>query len=402
MKIQKFCKWLVVVLFLAMIFGVCIGTVAVSGHKLYESVTKHALTDQYMGENPTIADRIQARFLSFENMVNQYLFGREAGLTLNIKLEEVMGRQILQFGDDKMVTLSTGHFYDLVDYTDVSEQVQNVIDDCDEYFSDVPVLYVYAQSTLYDEAMLPEGVQMLDHNFELAEEIIDALEGAGLEVMDSRDVLNNSGYPLEELLMYTDQHWSSKAALVMAGEIAGYLEAQGVPVQADNLDMENFETQTFEDNFLGKYGQRVGASNSHLDDMTAFWPSYETDIRRITRRGNTLEADVQGSFKDVAIRWEKFENDKNCNYSTESYKAYGLTEGEEFYINENVAEGKILVIKDSFGASVNSFLSLCAHEVRGIDLRHCSGTLEDYLAEYQPDAVVYVYSQQILRDFAAQ
>lgn len=402
MKIQKFCKWLVVVMFLVVIFGVCIGTVAMSHHKLYESVTRHALTDQYMDEDPTIADRIQARFLSFENMVNQYLFGREVGLSLNIAMEKAMGREILQFGDSKMVTLNTGHFYDLVDYTDVSAEVQNVIDDCNEYFSDIPVLYVYAQSTLYDEAMLPEGVQMLDHNFELAEEIIDTLEGAGLSVMDSRDVLNNCGHPLEELIMYTDQHWSSKAALVMADAIADSLAEQGVPVQADNLDMENFESKTYESNFLGKYGQRVGASNSIVDDMTAFWPSYDTDMRRVTRRGDTLEADVQGSFADVAIRWDKFENDKNCNYSTESYKAYGLTEGEEFYVNENVAEGKILVIKDSFGASVNSFLSLCAHEVRGIDLRHCSGTLEDYLAEYQPDAVVYVYSQQILRDFAAQ
>jgi len=402
MKIQRFCKWLVVVLFIGGIFAVCIGTMASYPNKLYQSVTRNSIVDQYMGDDPSLAERIQARFLSFENTVNSYLFGRDAGLSMNIAMQNAMGKQIMQFGSDKMVTLNTGHLYDLVPETDMSEQLNNVIGMRDDVFGDIPMVYVYAQSTLYDEAMLPEGVAMLDSNMELADEVVGTLEAAGIEVIDSREVLNGCGYPLEELILYTDQHWSSKAALVMAGEIAQNLAEKGVPVAAENLAMDQFDSKTYEDCFLGKYGQRIGAGNTRLDDMTAFWPKYDTDIHRVTRSRSTVDDEAQGRFEEAAIRWADFEDDKDTDYSTEAYKAYGLTEAEEIYTNNKLTEGRILVVKDSFGASVNSFLSLCAHEVWGVDLRHSEKSIEEYVQELQPDAVVFVYSQQVLRDFDAQ
>lgn len=398
MKIQKFCKWLVAVLFLVMIFAVLIGTVACYPHKLIESVTRHSITNQYMGENPSISERIKARFLSFENTVNTYLFGRDAGLTVNIALQDALGKDILQFGQSRMVTLDSGHLYDLVDETDVSEQLENVIEAKNTLFADIPMLYVYAQSTLYDESALPESVAMLDYNMELADGIVAQLRDAGIEVIDTREVLNSCGYPLEELLLYSDQHWSSKAALVMAQHVAENLQAKGVPVQAENLAMDKMETRTYEENFLGKYGQRIGPVNSPMDDMVAFWPSYDTEIRRFTRRGSAIE-DITGRFEESVIRWAHFEDDEDCDYSTNSYKAYGLTEPEEFFTNNLLPEGRILVVKDSFGASVNCFLSLTAHEVWGVDLRHTDRELAEIVEELQPDAVVYVYSQQILRDF---
>ena len=402
MKIQKFCKWLVVVMFIVGIFAVSIGTVASYPHKLIESVTRNSIVDQYMGDNPSLAERIKARFLSFENTVNSYLFGRDAGLSLNIAMQKAMGKQILQFGSDRMVTLNTGHLYDLVPEADVQEQLANVIAMRDDVFGDIPMVYVYAQSTLYDEAMLPEGVAMLDNNMAIADEVVSTLETAGVEVIDSREVLNASGYPLEELILYTDQHWSSKAGLVMAGEIAQNLADKGLPVVAENLNIENFDSKTYEDSFLGKYGQRIGAGNTRLDDMTAFWPKYDTDIHRVTRSRSTVDGDVQGRFEESVIRWSDFENDQDCDYSTQSYMAYGLTEAEEKFTNNMLTEGRILVVKDSFGASVSSFLSLCAHEVWGVDLRHSDKSIEEYVQEFQPDAVVFVYSQQVLRDFDAQ
>ena len=114
-------------LLIAMIFIGCIGTVASYPHKLYDSVTKHSITDQYMGDNPTVFERVKARFLSFENTVNSYLFGRDAGLTVNIALQDAIGKEILQFGADRMVTLNTGHLYDIVDETDVSVELNKVI-----------------------------------------------------------------------------------------------------------------------------------------------------------------------------------------------------------------------------------------------------------------------------------
>ena len=400
MKIQKFCTWLVVVLFVAGIFAVGIGTVVTEPQKLYDSVTKRSVYGQYHTGEASLSASLQARILSLENAINTYLFGRQAGLTLNLAAEGALGKQIMQFGDSRMVRLNTGHLYDLQPVADVSGQLGEIIDMRDTYLADTPFLFAYAQSTLYDESMLPEGVAVLDHNMETADGILADLRAAGIDCIDSREVLGASGYPLEELLLYTDQHWSSKAALLMAGEIARSLQEAGLPLAAENLDVDQFDSQTFESNFLGKYGQRIGADNVRLDDMTAFWPKYDTQIRCVTLRKSSVERDQQGTFKDAAIRWDQFENDANRDYSTNAYKAYGLTEAEQHYWNENVSEGRILVIKDSFGASVTPFLALTAHEVLGVDLRTAQKTVAQYIEELQPDAVVMVYSQQMLRDYA--
>ena len=400
MKIQKFCTWLVVVLFVAGIFAVCIGTVISEPQKLFDSVTKRSVYGQYHTGEASISASLQARILSLENAINTYLFGRDAGLTLNLAAEGALGKQIMQFGDSRMVRLNTGHLYDLQGAADVSGQLSEIIDMRDAYLKDTPLLFAYAQSTLYDEAMLPDRVAVLDHNMETADGILAELRAAGIECIDSRDVLNASGYPLEELILYTDQHWSSKAALLMAGEIALNLQDAGLPLAAENLEMDRFDSQTFEANFLGKYGQRIGADNVRLDDMTAFWPKYDTQIRCVTLRKASVERDQQGTFRDAAIRWDQFENDANRDYSTNAYKAYGLTEAEQHYWNEDIPEGRILVIKDSFGASVTPFLALTAHEVLGVDLRTAQKTVAQYIEEMQPDAVVMVYSQQMLRDYA--
>lgn len=400
MKFQKFCTWLVVVVFIGGIFAVCIGTLITEPTKLYASVMDGSIYGQYRPVNASIPERILARIQSFENAVNTYMVGRDAGLTLNLALEDGIGKQIMQFGDSRMVRLNTGHLYDLQDKADVSEQLNEIIEMRDAYLTDVPFLFVYAQSTLYDEAMLPENLAILDYNMETADGILADLRAEDIECIDSREVLMNSGYPLEELIMYTDQHWSSKSALLMAGEIAENLQEKGLPVMAENLDIERFDSVTYEDNFLGKYGQRIGANNVQLDDMTAFWPEYDTQMHYTAIRKSAVERDLEGAFKDVAIRWDQFENDENRDYSTNSYKAYGLTESEQRYVNDSVSEGRILVIKDSFGASVTSFLSLSAHEVWGVDLRSARQTIVDYIEALQPDAVVVVYSQQMLRDYA--
>ena len=158
MKIQKFCTWLVVVLFVAGIFAVGIGTVVTEPQKLYDSVTKRSVYGQYHTGEANLSASLQARILSLENAINTYLFGRQAGLTLNLAAEGALGKQIMQFGDSRMVRLNTGHLYDLQPVADVSGQLGEIIDMRDTYLADTPFLFAYAQSTLYDESMLPEGV----------------------------------------------------------------------------------------------------------------------------------------------------------------------------------------------------------------------------------------------------
>ena len=52
---------------------------------------------------------------------------------------------------------------------------------------------------------------------------------------------------------------------------------------------------------------------------------------------------------------------------------------------------KVLIFKDSFGLPFSAFLSTMVQETRMLDTRYYNGDIEEYVKEYQPDLVLYVY-----------
>ncbi len=52
---------------------------------------------------------------------------------------------------------------------------------------------------------------------------------------------------------------------------------------------------------------------------------------------------------------------------------------------------KIIVVKDSFGISFSSFLSLACEELSIVDVRYSEEPLENTIKHLQPDAVIFCY-----------
>ena len=204
---------------------------------------------------------------------------------------------------------------------------------------------------------------------------------------------------MEEYLMYTDQHWSTRASMIMAKSIAAKIsEMTGRELDPSRLDIENFETEVHEKLFLGKYGQRIGVRNIDPDDITLYWPKYETNIHRKTNYlGNVTE--IEGSFKDSVIRWNYLGRGSD-GYNIKAYFDYGLTENYDVYTNPDGADCTILLLKDSYSASVGAFLSLVADKVVAVDMRRSYSSFEHLIKTNEPDIVVMAYSMQMLRDDA--
>ena len=143
----------------------------------------------------------------------------------------------------------------------MAEAAEEILSLRDTLPADLPFLFVYEHPTVYDPAMLPAGYEVLDYGEEAADEVTSYLRGGGVTVLDSRDVLTGSGYPLPDFLMRTDQHWSTFAALVMSRSLAEWArDASGRPIDPSLLDVDRFETETYPRLFLGRYGQRIGSN----------------------------------------------------------------------------------------------------------------------------------------------
>ena len=237
-------------------------------------------------EHPDPLDKLSARINSFTAAIADKMWLKDDMGYINSGFQYALGKKVINTGSQNMITLTTGHLYDLADYKPLSGNAREIADLRDTA-EGRPFLFVYEHPTLYDPAMMPAGYEALDHSAQMADEVLAALREGGVEVLDSRDVLPASGHPLDELLMVTDQHWSTLAAITMAQAIAGELnDMTGAALDPTLLDPENLNTLVHEKLFMGKYGQRVGPGIVDPDDIVEYWPKADTHIPADTKRGS--------------------------------------------------------------------------------------------------------------------
>ena len=311
---------------------------------------------------------------------------------VNSSMQYAMGKRMITTGSQNMIKLNSGHLYDLQDYVSMDSAADSIAALKERVPEGTKFLFVYEHPTVYRADQMPEGYDVLDHAAEIADEITSKLRARGIDVMDSREVLNATGMELSEFLYRTDQHWSTRAAIAMAQAIS-----QKLGLDYKKLDIDRFDTETYEKLFMGKYGQRIGTLNIDPDDVTIYWPKYPTQIRRYTDYLGEI-TDLTGSFKESVIRWKYLQPDKGKTWNKSAYYDYGLVENLDIYTNADGPDYTILLLKDSYSAPIGSFLSLTAGKVIASDMRRSYQTVEEMIEEYHPDAVVVAYSMQMLRD----
>lgn len=402
-KLQYRIDIVLTALFLVTIFFFGIMTPIMDFDGIYGAASKMTSLKSYLSdtENYSAWEMFCARIRSVDTYLNSNIYLSDQMGYLNSGFQYKLGKRMIATGSTKMITLNSGHLYDLQDYVPMDEAAEEIVALKDQYASEIPFIFVYEHPTVYEEDQMPEGYDALDHSAEIADEITSLLREAGVEVLDSREVLTSSGLAIEDYLMYTDQHWSTRAGLVLAQSIAEKIcEMTDQELQTELLDYDQFETETYSKLFLGKYGQRIGTANIDPDDITVYYPKYDTQITRETLYNKEYSV-TEGSFKEAAIRWNRLVPDEGKTWNKQAYMDYGLTESYDVYTNPNAPDCTILLLKDSYSTSIAAFLSLVANEVVALDMRHSDvGSLDDWFAKYDPDVMIVSYSMQMLRDDA--
>lgn len=372
-----------------------------NGADIVHSVRWMSSLEDYLPENWNALDLLSASVSSFTAKITEVMWKKTEMGYVNSAFQYALGKKVINTGAQNMIRLNTGHFYDFMEYKTLIPNAEDIIELADTTLKDVPFLFAYEHPTLYDpENMMPAGYEALDHSAEMAAEALDTLRAGGVETLDSREVLNGSGVPLDELLMVTDQHWSTKAAMVMAKAIVNRInEMTGANLDADALDLSQFDTVTYEKRFLGKYGQRVGTGVVDPDDLVEYIPKNDVFLIRDTLRRFTTEPEHQeGSFAEVAVRRDRLEPDPGKTYNLLGYTYYGQVEVYQNFTNPSAKDFTILLLKDSYSAPMAAFLALAARQVISVDMRQDVDPLETWVEKYQPDVVVMAYSLQMLRD----
>ena len=384
-KLQRAVDAVLAFFLLALIFTFGFKTIYPNFRELYDSARLMSKLSAYLPKDYGPLDLLSARKTSFETTFTACFWKSDELGYLNSSFQYALGKNMINAGSTNMVRIAGNYLYDMQNYVDTSAQTDEIIRFARTV--NVPFTYLYEHPTTYDGVQLTGGYAMLDKGDEMSDEIVAKLRDAGIKTLDSRDIL--AGYPASQIVMHTDQHWTTYAALLIAKDLAGDLG-----LNASLLDPAKFDTKVYPQKCLGKTGQRVGPDNITPDDITVYWPKYGTDIIRQTQQNKTL-TEKEGAFKDSVIKWECLEGE---GWSGISYKAYGLTENFEHFHNAAAPDVSILIYKDSYAAPIGAFLSLVARDVYTVDMRKSNQSALYYIRQYQPDQVIMAYSRQMLCD----
>jgi hypothetical protein len=255
---------------------------------------------------------------------------------------------------------------------------------------DLPFVYVQAPYKLEPgKDQLPYHVR--EYGNDNANRLLEGLQELEIDLYDLREEFFNQGWAANELFYNTDHHWTIPGARMATSFLVEFLNAKyDLQIDQDVFDEGNFLFEVFPDSFLGSLGKRVGEQFSGTDSFTLVTPKFSTSFTvSIFNYGSWQEK--QGDFSEAILVHEYL--DLNAPKETNRYAAYNGDHEIIRITNHNVVEGKrILMIKDSYGLPIYSFLSLGVSEVTALDLRLFKGSVAEYAKEYQPDVVLYLFN----------
>lgn len=354
--------------------------------------------ETYRSSVPTgapVIERLEGAIDAAESSVNDAAFARQKYVELYGAAQLAMQKRVItdyNYGSlyktlHDQITFAVGERY--VDdaanatYQLVNRLIQEKID-----FLYVQLPFKIPPEEYQESAELPAHVR--DYSNQNADTFVDMLTAANVKAYDLRKDFWESGYGQNELFFDTDHHWTIEGAFLGVGLLADYLnENYDFGIAEDLYTYDNFNKNTYKDYFVGSMGRRVGRIYGGIDDFSLITPAFDTHIR-LTQVEGLGETVFEGSFEEAVLEMDYI---NAPDLTANRYAVYHGDYQELRFLNENASSDKsVLIIKDSFGIPVYSFLSLGVREVRAIDMRLFEMNVAEYAAEYKPDLVILMYN----------
>lgn len=380
-----------IILFCATLIGS--GALTVLGS--IKPIAKTTLTGMQSGyEADGIGGSIEGAISGLESAINENVFARTSYINLFGLSSRLLDKHYIMDTNITSSVVKDNHnmlqfICFPVDTTPYVEEIANLKGVLDEL--DTPLLYVQTPlKTIDGYTEMPDGIT--DYANANTDTFLENLKEVGVDTIDLRQNIKEQDLDLSDLFYTTDHHWKTQTAFWAVGEVTDYLkENTGINLDPEGFytNSDNYESILYEQNFLGSQGRRVGKYYGGVDDYTLMLPNYDTDYTVTINKSNSSSV-AEGSFKEAIVK----ENLLNpTDIFTNRYAAYFGADFPEVIIQNHSSENdmKVLIFKDSFGLPFSAFLSTMVGETRMLDTRYYNGDIEEYVKEYQPDLVLYVY-----------
>lgn len=339
---------------------------------------------------PVIA-RINGAIDSLEKTLNDDTYGRNYYIEFYGWVQKSIGKRVMEDAGYGAVYKTK---YDQICYAVPEQDVSKALEGMTQLKAEldemnIPLLYIQAPFKLRpNEQQLPDNVK--DYSNANADQFLKGLEEAGINSLDLRKDYWSKGMSQNELFFNTDHHWTINGAFSGYTDIVKALNSDyGFHIDEKYTELNNFDQKVFKNYYIGSMGRRVGAVYGGMDDFTLITPNFDTDYT-VYDRDYGGEKIYKGTFQQAVLSNNYIA--KGTPPDTNRYAVYHGDNAEIEFVNHNVNRGKLLVVKDSFGLPIYSFLSLGIHEVRALDVRLYKDSVAEYAKKYHPEVVVVIYN----------
>lgn len=383
---------IVMVIFFIIIYGMLLGLFLYKDNKPIEDFLTKYRTDVL--PNTPIAERVESAVDIAEDTVYEETYGKEFFVEQYGLIQRLIGKHIISdagYGEIYKTKHNQIIFKINKKDKDVKKAYIAVKTLHDELAkAGIPFLYVQAPFKLSDEEnQLPANkIDYVDYN---VDKFLALLKESDIDYLDLRPMLRDGSKTQRELFFDTDHHWRIETAFDATGMIEEKLNSDyGFEIEDRYRNIENFKLETTKNCYLGSMGRRTGRLYAGLDDFTLITPKFDTAYTLIERDyGN--EVIYEGSFED-AILDKKYMGNKDSSIKLNRYAVYHGDNEELVFKNHLVDKGKVMLIKDSFGIPVYSFMSLGVSEIRALDMRLFKRSVSKYAVDNKPDIVILMYN----------
>ncbi len=263
------------------------------------------------------------------------------------------------------------------------------IDALAEYTAEEGIPFLYVQAPYKEDPaseLLPDGV--VSYANDNKNELLGYLEEEKIDVLNLSPYLSETKELIEAYYYRTDHHWNNTGAFVAFQKICEKISSLFPEEELDlsYAELEQWESHTLENWFLGSRGKRVGNWFAGTDDFTWYTPLFESEMSCAIPKYRQL---FYGDFTQANMR-QQYLKEKNY-FEDNTYVAYlgGDYPLVQHRNHKPVSDVKILLIKDSYAIPVQVFLSTVFKEVDVVDPRHLTEcTVAEYVKRTQPDLVM--------------
>ena len=248
------------------------------------------------------------------------------------------------------------------------------------------------------------GIEEYTH--ENADHLIELLTEREVDVLDYRPFQEQHYKDWYSSYYVTDHHWKNTTALWAAGILAEYLNTHaGFGFDLSYFEESNYRIDKKDRYLLGGQGRCVTTAIVDPEPFSRVVPRFNTDIT-LQIPGKSI--DVRGTYEQTMIddnlfneiaeySPEDFENKKDAYHtSTLSNCAWGNIHN---HITPDNKGKRILILQDSFGWFLSSYLSMDISDTDLINLNSFTGSLRTYIRETQPDAVILLICERNICPF---